>query len=111
MALYNRVAPDHFWGIGFPILVNFKDIIVYHARRFWRLIRTRQWDNHRVHHLFNLNTKIVLIMTVLLLVFGTVAIAIFEWNHSFAGMSIVDKWTQASLMPLVPERPDSAVSI
>ena len=84
-----------FGGIGFPILVNFKDIIVYHARRFWRLIRTRQWDNHRVHHLFNLNTKIVLIMTVLLLVFGTVAIAIFEWNHSFAGMSIADKWTQA----------------
>lgn len=34
-------------------------------------------------------------MTVLLLVFGTVAIAIFEWNHSFAGMSIADKWTQA----------------
>lgn len=84
-----------FGGIGFPILVNFKDIIVYHARRFWRLIRTRQWDNHRVHHLFNLNTKIVLIMTVLLLVFGTVAFAIFEWNHSFAGMSIADKWTQA----------------
>ena len=84
-----------FGGIGFPILVNFKDIIVYHARRFWRLIRTRQWDNHRVHHLFNLNTKIVLIMTVLLLVFGTMAIAIFEWNHSFAGMSIADKWTQA----------------
>lgn len=84
-----------FGGIGFPILVNFKDIIVYHARRFWRLIRTRQWDNHQVHHLFNLNTKIVLIMTVLLLVFGTLAIAFFEWDHSFAGMSVADKWTQA----------------
>lgn len=23
-------------GIGFPILVNFKDIILYHIRRFWR---------------------------------------------------------------------------
>ena len=34
-------------------------------------------------------------MTVLLLVFGTLAIAFFEWNHSFAGMSVADKWTQA----------------
>ncbi|WP_455593436.1 TrkH family potassium uptake protein [Bacteroides sp.] len=84
-----------FGGIGFPILVNFKDIFVYHFKRFWRMIRTRQWDKHRVHHLFNLNTKIVLITTVLLLVFGTLAIAFFEWNNTFAGMSLADKWTQA----------------
>lgn len=84
-----------FGGIGFPILVNFKDIFAYHFKRFWRMIRTRQWDKHRVHHLFNLNTKIVLITTVLLLVFGTLAIAFFEWNNTFAGMSLADKWTQA----------------
>jgi len=34
-------------------------------------------------------------MTFLLLVLGTVFIAIFEWNHAFAGMSVADKWTQA----------------
>ena len=95
MALYNRVAPDHFWGIGFPILVNFKDIIVYHARRLLAFDSYPSMGQSPGAPLFNLNTKIVLIMTVLLLVFGTVAIAIFEWNHSFAGMSIADKWTQA----------------
>lgn len=47
------------------------------------------------YHLYNLNTRIVLIMTFLLLVLGTVFIAIFEWNHAFAGMSVADKWTQA----------------
>ena len=26
-----------FGGIGFPILVNFKDIVLYHLRRFWKL--------------------------------------------------------------------------
>ena len=71
-------------GIGFPILVNFKDIVLYHLRHFWK-----------VHHLYNLNTKIVLIMTLLLLVIGTLAIAAFEWNTSFAGMPVADKWTQA----------------
>lgn len=82
-------------GIGFPILVNFKDIVLYYLRRFWRFARTLKLDKHKRQHLYNLNTKIVLIVTLLLLVLGTLAIAVFEWNASFAGMSVADKWTQA----------------
>ena len=82
-------------GIGFPILVNFKDIVLYHLRHFWKFVRTRKLEKHRMLHLYNLNTKIVLIMTFLLLVIGTLAIAAFEWNASFAGMPVADKWTQA----------------
>ena len=82
-------------GIGFPILVNFKDIILYHIRRFWRFLRTWEWDGRRFYHLYNLNTRIVLIVTFLLLVVGPAGIALFEWNASFAGMSVADKWTQA----------------
>ena len=82
-------------GIGFPILVNFKDIVLHHLRRIWKFLHTWEWDRHRFYHLYNLNTRIVLIMTFLLLVLGTVFIAIFEWNHAFAGMSVADKWTQA----------------
>ena len=82
-------------GIGFPILVNFKDIVLHHLRRIWKFLHTWEWDRHRFHHLYNLNTRIVLIMTFLLLVLGTILIAIFEWNHAFAGMSVADKWTQA----------------
>ena len=82
-------------GIGFPILVNFKDIILYHVRRFWRFLHTWRWEGRRFYHLYNLNTRIVLIVTFLLLVVGTVSIALFEWNASFAGMSVADKWTQA----------------
>lgn len=82
-------------GIGFPILVNFKDIVLYHLRRFWRWIRTHKWDKYRKQHLYSLNTRIVLIMTFLLLLLGTLGIAALEWNGSFAGMSVADKWTQA----------------
>lgn len=82
-------------GIGFPILVNFKDIVLYHLRHFWRFIHTFRFDKHRMPHLYNLNTKIVMTVTFLLLLFGTLAIAAFEWNASFAGMSVADKWTQA----------------
>ena len=82
-------------GIGFPILGNFKDIVLYHLRRFWKFVRTLKLDRHKKQHLYNLNTKIVLIVTLLLLVLGTLAVAAFEWNGSFAGMSVADKWTQA----------------
>lgn len=81
-------------GIGYPILVNFKDIAIFHLRRFWKYLHTWQWDR-RFHHLYDLNTRIVLIVTFLLLFFGTMGIAAFEWNASFAGMPIADKWTQA----------------
>lgn len=89
-------------GIGFPILVNFKDIFAYHARRLWAFVRTRRWEKHRMHHLFNLNTKIVLGMTFVLLVGGTLLLALFEWNHAFAGMSLADKWTQAFFNAVCP---------
>lgn len=84
-----------FGGIGFPILVNFKDIVLYHLHRFWRFVHTRRLDRYKKQHLYNLNTKIVLILTFLLLVLGTLAIAVFEWNTSFVGMTVADKWTQA----------------
>lgn len=82
-------------GIGFPILVNFKNIAAYHLRRLFYFIRTGQSDRNRIRHLYNLNTKIVLIMTGMLLFIGTGIIALFEWDHAFAGMNIDHKLTQA----------------
>lgn len=82
-------------GIGFPILVNFKNIAVYYLKRVWRFVRTGRRDRHEMSHLYNLNTKIVLVVTAVLLVVGTVAIAAFEWNHAFAGMGVQDKLVQS----------------
>lgn len=82
-------------GLGFPILVNFYETLSYHIGYLrWRILRSSRHFSRRVH-LYNLNTKIVLVMTVLLLVSGTVIIVITEWNHAFAGMPAVDKWVHA----------------
>lgn len=89
-------------GIGFPILVNLKGIVLHHLRRAWTFLHTWKWDRHRFYHLYNLNTSIVLIMTFLLLVLGTVSIAFFEWDGAFAGMSVADKWTQAFFNAVCP---------
>ena len=82
-------------GIGFPILVNFKHIAGYHLKRLFYFIRTGKRDRQRIRHLYNLNTKIVLLTTLILLTGGTIAILLFEWNGAFAGMSVRDKWVQA----------------
>lgn len=84
-----------FGGIGFPILSNFKDILVYHFKRRFRLRHSAVAKRHHIYHLYNLNTKIVLVTTAILLLFGTVSIVALEWNHSFLGMDVVDKWVQA----------------
>ena len=82
-------------GIGFPILVNFKHIAGYHLKRLFYFIRPGKRDRQRIRHLYNLNTKIVLLTTLILLTGGTIAILLFEWNGAFAGMSMPDKWVQA----------------
>lgn len=89
-------------GIGFPILVNFKNIAFIHLRRLWTFLRTRKVERIRVRHLYNLNTKIVLMATFILLVLGTLSLLLLEWNNGFAGMSVADKWTQAFFNAVCP---------
>ena len=52
----------------------------------------------RFYHLYNLNTRIVLIVTFLLLAVGTVGIAFFEWNASFAGIDVYKRQTMMNLI-------------
>lgn len=82
-------------GIGFPILVNLHETVSYEVHRLFCRIFQRNKRLRRRIHLYNLNTRIVLIMTALLLVIGTLAILAFEWNHAFAGMTAAEKWVQA----------------
>lgn len=89
-------------GIGFPILVNLVETVAYYLRYWrWRLFGRSSRFPKRVH-LYNLNTKIVLIMTAVLLVVGTVGILVYEWEHAFAGMSVSDKWVHAFFNAVCP---------
>ena len=84
-----------FGGIGFPILVNLSGTLSYYLSYLkWWVCRPTRHFSKRVH-LYNLNTKIVLVATVVLLVAGTLLIVIAEWNHAFSGMPVPDKWTHA----------------
>ncbi|MFI3264696.1 MAG: potassium transporter TrkG [Rikenellaceae bacterium] len=78
-------------GIGFPILVNIYETIKYSARHIYNRYIVESHHQSRQVHLYDINTRIVLIMSLILMVGGSVAIAILEWNNGFASMPTIDK--------------------
>lgn len=80
-------------GIGFPILVNFKDAIAQHIRNVLRTLRIMRPDPDELRniHPYNMNTKIVLTTYGALFVVGAFLFYIFERHNTLAGM---DWWTQ-----------------
>lgn len=89
-------------GIGYPVLVNLKMIVYKRARFFWQWICGRHYAGMSIPNLFDLNTKIVLRTTGLLIVFGALLIGIFEWDNTFAGMLPHEKITQAFFNAVSP---------
>ena len=89
-------------GIGYPVLVNFKTIIYKHLQEVWRWMHGRRYVSFSIPNLFDLNTKIVLHTTVLLLIVGFVFIAVFEWNQAFHGMGVGEKLTHSFFNAVCP---------
>ena len=89
-------------GIGYPVLVNMKTVVLRQANVIWRWIRGQHYASLSIPNLFDLNTKIVLRTTIILIVLGTVLIAYFEWDNTFAGMPIHEKLTQAFFNAVSP---------
>ena len=89
-------------GMSAPVLVNLKAAVSRHAKVLWKWINGHRYASLNIPNLFDLNTKIVLRTTTLLIVIGTVLIAFFEWNNTFAGMPIHEKLTQAFFNAVSP---------
>lgn len=89
-------------GIGYPVLVNFKTIVYRHLQEVWRWMHGRRYVSFSIPNLFDLNTKIVLHTTILLLLSGFILIAWLEWNNAFYGMPIGEKLTHAFFNAVCP---------
>ena len=89
-------------GIGYPVLVNMKAVVTKRARLIWRWLRGRRYASLSIPNLYDLNTKIVLKTTSVLIVSGTVLIAFFEWDNTFAGLQTHEKLTQAFFNAVSP---------
>ncbi len=82
-------------GIGFPILVNIYQTISYYIKTLFQRYVLRRQRQSRIVHLYDINTRIVLIMSLILIAGGTLVIAFFEWNSGFEGMGVMDKWVHS----------------
>ncbi|MDE6207769.1 MAG: potassium transporter [Muribaculaceae bacterium] len=80
-------------GIGFPNLVNFKDVLSEYIRRIRARI-TGHTCCPKVH-IYDLNTKLVLLFTALLFAGGAVMFYILEYNGAFERLSLQDKVVQS----------------
>ena len=89
-------------GIGYPVLVNMKIAAKKHASVLWKWIRGQHYASLSIPNLFDLNTKIVLRTTMVLIVLGTALIAYFEWDNTFAGMRIHERLVQAFFNAVSP---------
>jgi trk system potassium uptake protein len=86
-----------FGGIGFPILSNFLHYLKYHFRR----ILTGEKGGYQAW-LINLNTRLVLSTTIILLVVGTVFFYWFEYDNTLAEHGAFGKWVTAFFGAVTP---------
>ena len=88
-------------GIGYPILENLLQTIVYEIKRWYAIILKGVHIPRKVH-LYNLNTRIAVGMTIFLVITGSIILLCVEWNHAFAQMPVVDKFIQALFNAVCP---------
>ena len=89
-------------GIGYPVLVNLKGAVHKRIDFFWKWLCGRRYASMSIPNLFDVNTKIVLRTTSLLIIFGTLLIGFFEWNNTFDGMLVHEKIVQAFFNAVSP---------
>ena len=88
-------------AIGFPILVNFKEILKFYILRLWGKVSKKRKRALQIH-IYDLNTKIVLVTTVTILIVSSVSFYILECTHSMSGMSTYEKIVQSVFNSLIP---------
>jgi len=99
----------HFWianlivlgGIGFPILLNLYQYCKNQVIWLIEYIKTGKPYTHKVG-MITLNSKIVMLSTFILLVFGTVAFMYFEANHTQQGMDTKARLAMSYFQSVTP---------
>lgn len=88
-------------GIGFPVLMNFKSAVVRRLRSLWcRMFRRGCYSSPA--HIYDLNTKIVLVTTAWVVAVSSVLFFLFEYDNALYGMPLGHKIVQSLFNSFVP---------
>lgn len=85
-------------SIGFPILINFKDKFFGKIKRRFLSAKSEALCLPR----YDLNTKLVLVLSSALVLIGTVLFFIFEYDHTLRGMDFFTKVVQSLFNSVLP---------
>jgi len=89
-------------GIGFPIMINYYTYLKYSLKKYIRRIIFRQQPQHNVW-IINLNTRIAVSTSFILLLLGTAFFFLFEYNGVLAEhTSVGGKLTTAFFASATP---------
>ncbi len=88
-------------AVGFPILVNLREILAYHFRKTLNRLMGRSFMHKRTH-IYDINTRIVLTTTLIVLAVGSVSFFWLEYDNTLAGMSLYEKAVQSVFNSLIP---------
>lgn len=83
-----------FGGLGFPIVYNVYKYVRHLLRNYFFVIFTKE-KCQRTPWVVNLNSRIILITTFILLVFGTIMIYAFERNGVLKNHAGIGAWIEA----------------
>ncbi len=76
-------------GIGFPILLNYYKLFKHFIYNLTRLLQGKSYSHKP--HIININSRIVIITTVLLIIFGMLTFIVFENDNTLKGFSWHEK--------------------
>lgn len=88
-------------AIGFPILVNLKEIFSKWLHKLFSRKERRKTFMQQIH-IYDLNTKLVLVTTLAILVVSSVAFFVLEYNNTIADMPVSKKIIQSIFNSLIP---------
>lgn len=91
-----------FGGVGFPVLINIRRFFAYYITLLYRRIIKREKQPARYPHITDINTKMVIRITLLLIITGMTAILLLEWNGAFADMTVAEKFVHSLFNSIVP---------
>ena len=88
-------------GIGFPVVLNLYDIIKARLRNYYEK-RIKRFRYVPAFGLLNINTRLVLITTFILIFGGAASFFLFEYDHSLKNMPLSLKIAHSFLGSITP---------
>lgn len=89
-------------GIGFPVIVTYYQVAKRICTNYYNIFTKKDSFYHHTPRIFNINTKLTTVTTIILLVVGFITYWIFEEKNTLAGLEGYGKFVTAFFGSVTP---------